>query len=76
MAMVKRLGGSWVIIQEDEPLADDPGGNASAAARCESETRRLFWTGSDWGAQYGLALQFTSPEEADAYLARYWPHGK
>jgi hypothetical protein len=65
MAKVEKLGGSWVIVREqdievDEELSDG-----------EADAVREFWSGDGWVRQFGFAKQFWAEEEAQDYLVQH-----
>jgi hypothetical protein len=69
MATAEKLGGNWVIVRNDATTVDEADGSTSTA---DDDTIRLFWTGDRWSAQYGLAKQFLSKKDAEAYLALHF----
>ena len=52
MAVVEKLGGSWVIVRGQDTEADEESSDDGSAAV------REFWTGDGWARQYGFAKQF------------------
>ena len=71
MAAVAKLGGNWVIVRVGCTTSADDTNGSSTASEITFSAAREFWTGDGWAAQYGLARQFLTQQEAETHLAEY-----